>query len=184
MTFCAMPYEEREAKADISKRLQIKGIPSLLIFGPRTAGSNDRPLINANVRGTIETGDYISEFPYKPKPYGDLNKSTVDINTCKCVIVFHEAGDDEEHEDIQETLQMVAENYTGRDGVKFYWATSPTGLSKTVREALKLGPVRDKPLMIFLDITDQGAYYVSGVTDITMEAVSDFVKSPGDRRQL
>jgi nucleoredoxin len=184
MSFCAMPYEEREAKADISKRLQIKGIPSLLIFGPRTAGSRDRPLINANVRGTIETGDYISEFPYKPKPYGDLNKATVDINTCKCVIVFHEGGDDGEQEDLQEALQMVAENYTGTDGIKFYWATSPTGLSKTVREALKLGAVRDEPLMILLDIPDQGAYYVSGANEITMEAVSDFVKSPGERKQL
>ncbi len=79
---------------------------------------------------------------------------------------------------------MVAENYTGTDGVKFYWATSPTGLSKTVREALKLGAVRDEPLMILLDIPDQGAYYVSGANEITMEAVSDFVKSPGERKQL
>jgi nucleoredoxin len=184
MSFCAMPYEDREAKADISKRLDIKGIPSLLIFGPRSADSGDRPLINANLRGIIEQGDYISEFPYKPKPYGDLNKSTDNINACKCLIVFHEAGDDEEQEDVQETLQMAAENYTGTDGVKFYWANSPTGLSKTVREALKLGAIGNEPLMILLDIPDQGAYYISGGTEITMETVSDFVNSPGERRQL
>jgi nucleoredoxin len=186
MTFCAMPFEERDAKADISKRLQIKGIPSLLIFGPRSAEKGDRPLINGNLRGIFETGDYISEFPYKPKPYGDLNKSTDDINTCKCLIVFHEAGDDAEHEDIQETLKMVAENYAGTDGVKFYWATSPTGLSKTVRTALKLGAIGDKPLMVLLDIPDQGAFYVSDATEITMEVVSDFVKSNGggERQQL
>lgn len=179
-----MPFEAREAKANIAKRLQIKGIPSLLIFGPVSSETGDRPLINGNIRGVIETGDYLSEFPYQPKPYGDLNKSTDNINACKCVIVFHEAGDDEEQEDIQETLQMAAENYTGKDGLKFYWANSPTGLSKTVREALKLGAIRDEPLMILLDIGDQGAYYVSDKTDINMDTVSEFAKNPGERRQL
>lgn len=184
MSFCAIPFEEREAKADIANRLQIRGIPSLQIFGPVSSETGDRPLINGNVRPLIETGDYISDFPYKPKPYGDLNKSTDNINTGRCLIVFHEAGDDEEQEDIQESLQMVAENYTGTDGLKFYWAISPVGLSKTVREALKLGAIQDKPLMIILDIPDQGVYYISDATDISIETVAAFIKSPGERKQL
>jgi nucleoredoxin len=184
MTFGALPFEERDAKTEISKRLHVQGVPTLMIFGPKPADGGDRPLINANVRGMIEQGDYISDFPYQPKPYGDLNKSTDNINAFRCLIVFHEGGDDEEQDDIQDAVQMVAENYKGTDGVKFYWAFSPTGLAKTAREALSLGPVKDEPLMVLLDISNQGSFYVSSETEISMDVISDFVKSPGEKRQL
>lgn len=179
MTFGALPYDERKAKADLSSRLGVRGIPTLIMLGPKPA-NGDRPVINSNVRPIIESGDYLSEFPYKPKPYGSLNKTTDDINNFKCLIVFHEGGDDDEQDDIQEVLQMVAnKNTAGSDSMRFYWANSPDGLSKTVRDALKLGPTTDEPLMVLLDIPDGGSFYVSAIKDITVESVEAFMASPG-----
>lgn len=44
-TFCALPYAEREAKAQLSKRFGIRGIPSLLILGPFNTATGERKLI-------------------------------------------------------------------------------------------------------------------------------------------
>jgi len=88
MSFGAMPYEERKAKAEVAAKLGIRGIPSLHIFGPIPLGGEDRPLINNNVRSIIEQGDYISDFPFTPKPYGDLNTTSDDINAASVLLSF------------------------------------------------------------------------------------------------
>ena len=49
MTFCALPFEERAAKQQLSKRFGIQGIPSLLILGPKDKATGERPLINDNL---------------------------------------------------------------------------------------------------------------------------------------
>lgn len=184
MTFCALPFEERKAKADVSARLQVTGIPSLMIFGPRPADGGDRPLINGSLRNAIENGDYLSEFPYKPKQYGgDLNKASDNINNVRCLIVFHESGDDEEQEAIQQALQAVPEHCENKK-TRLFWANSPTGLSKSVREAIKLDPVKNDPVMVLLDIPDQGGYYVCDQTDISLDSILAFMSNPGERRQI
>ena len=185
MTFPAFGFEERQSKADISSRLQIRGIPALIMLGPRPKDGGDRPIINANVRAIFEQGDYLSDFPYRPKPYGDLNKTSDNINELRCVIVFHEGGDDDEQEDIQEALQMAALTDENKNSnLRFLWANSPTGMTKTVREALQLGPIKEEPLMILLDIPDGGSFYVSSSTEVTMDSIQSFIRSPGEKRKL
>jgi nucleoredoxin len=179
MTFCALPYEERQAKADLSKRFHVKGIPTLMIFGP----GPKRPLINANCRSIIEHGDYVSDFPYAPKRYGDLNLAADSINKYRCVIVFHEAGDDEEQENIQEAMKLACENCNDKS-LRFFWVTSPEGLSKTIRHVVKLGPIKERPVMVLLDIPDQGAYYVSEHTEISQDSILAFIENPGEKNQV
>jgi nucleoredoxin len=185
MSFAAMPYDEREKKAAIASKLQVRGIPTLMIFGPVPQGACDRQLINGHVRGMIEQGDYIASFPFQPKPYGDLNTTTDNINNYKSVIVFHEGGDDEEQAEIQRVLQRAAEVLKVVDTeLKFFWAFSISGLSKTVREALQLGAVGENPVLIILDIPNQGRFYVSEAKEISIDAVVHFVQYPGEVKQL
>merc|ERR1712071_264354 len=66
MTFWALPYEHRDQKTALSKLFDISGIPSLLMLGPVPAGGGNRPIINAELRGIIESGDF-SEFPFHSK---------------------------------------------------------------------------------------------------------------------
>ena len=87
--FCALPYEDIEARESLEMRLEITSYPTLIMVGPRSE-DEDRPVINSEVRAVIENGDYLTEFPFYRKPWGDLSKTTDDINTHKCLVVFHD----------------------------------------------------------------------------------------------
>ena len=181
MTFCAIPYDDRQSKKDLSKSLSVRGIPTLVMLSPE--GADGRTVINPNCVGVFLNSDYISEFPYEPKPYSDLNATSDDINDFKCLVVFHEGGDDEEQEDIVDAVKFAAEQYHG-DDVKFFWALDDKGLVKNVRRAVDLGPPTDEPKMVLLDIGDHGSYYVSSETDITSDNILKFVKDPGTKREI
>jgi len=183
MTFCAFPFEDRQAKADLSSRLGVGGIPSLIMLGPKPAGGGDRPVINDTVRSIIEHGDYISEFPYHPKTFSDLSQSSDAINKFKCLLVFHEGGDDEEQDDIKQAVTTVAQSCSDKN-LRFFWATSSDGMAEDVRNFLNLGPVKEKPLMVLVDIPDDGSYYISSETNITADTIRAFMDNPGEKMQL
>ena len=184
MPFGAIPFQAREAKAAIANKFCIQRIPQLLVFGPRPQCGGDRPLINADVRGIFESGDYMKEFPYQPQKYGDLNRTTHDINKSKSIVVFSEFCDDCEQEDLQETLKCASASYQGSEDVKFFWVVQPTEFTQTLRAALKLPSRQEKALMVLLDLHDDGAYYVSPSEDVSIQSVLDFVHHPGIRMQV
>jgi hypothetical protein len=165
-------------------RLEITSYPTLVMLGPKPVDEDDnfgdRPVINTEVRAVIENGDYISDFPFYPKPWGDLCKTTDDINTHKCLIVFHEGGDDEEQMDVEDAIRDAAEEYRG-DGdefVKFYWACDADApLSSNIRQACQLGPVGRAPIMILLDIPNDGFFFVSDAEEITAETIGNFLSN-------
>jgi len=206
MNFGAIPYHEREAKTALSKTLKVRGIPSLIMLGPKPKDASsdssscrvaDRPIINDNVRACIERGKdyYVQDFPFYPKIYGDLNQTQENINTTTSIIIFHETGDDDDQAEVRDMLQQAAaefaknqDAYGGRNNVRFYWALSHTGLTKTVRDALKMGPPSDdRPHMVLLDIPDQGAFYEYNNSDsqeIDKNVILQFLKEPGTRKEL
>lgn len=188
---CAIPFEEVEARENLETRLDITSYPSLIMLGPRpvdeTDNFGDRPVINSEVRAVIENGDYITDFPFYPKPWGDLCKTTDDINTHKCLVVFHEGGDEDEQMEVEYAVRDAAEEYRPTDGdelVKFYWALNPDApLSANIRKACNLGPIGDLPSMVLLDIPNDGTYYVSEERDITEDTIVEFLGNYQDCAQ-
>merc|ERR1712038_23442 len=186
MTFGALPYEHREAKTGLSSRYDVSGIPTLIMLSPVIdKETGERTLINDNVRSMIMSGDYIQEYPFVPKNYGDVN-SADDINGKKCVVVFHEQGDDEEQNKLINVMKEVA---SSDQDVNYYWCVSPQGLGNKIRKVVGIEEMKDDPEMIILDIPDEGGYYIhsTGSTetnDLTVEKIQAFVKSPGERKQL
>lgn len=191
MSFPALPFEHRDAKAALSKLYEVQGIPKLVMLGPVDAESGDRPLINDNVRGHMESEDF-DEFPFTKRNYGDVGGAD-ELNETKSLIIFHENGDDEEQNRVKEVIKAVAARFGNKEeeegegeAVNFHWAFTTNGVAPMIREATKL-PSADKsedPAMILLDIPDSGAYYKSDATDITVETVTAFVETPGERLQL
>ena len=167
-------------------RLEITSYPTLIMLGPRPVDEDDnfgdRPVINSEVRPVIENGDYITDFPFYPKPWGDLCKTTDDINTHKCLVVFHEGGDEEEQMDIEYAVRDAAEEYRSDDElVKFYWAcNADAALCSNIRNACNLGTIGDLPSMVLLDIPNDGNYYVSDEQDITEETIIEFLSNYKD----
>eukprot|EP00536_Pseudo-nitzschia_multiseries_P016725 jgi/Psemu1/247725/estExt_Genewise1.C_12110003 len=185
-SFCSVPFEEAEAREALEMRLDITSYPSLIMLGPRPLDEDDnfgdRPIINTEVRAVIENGDYITDFPFYPKPWGDLCKTTDNINAHKCLIVFHEGGDEEEQMEVEYALRDAAEEYrNGDELVKFYWAFDPDApLSANIRDACNLGPISELPSMILLDIPDDGLFYHSDERDITEDSILSFLATYKD----
>jgi thiol-disulfide isomerase/thioredoxin len=182
MPFWALPFEEREAKAHLSKMFSIRGIPSLLILGPVPEGGGDRPLINDNLRGIFEAGDF-SEFPFHPKPYADLSLGADGINENRSLVIFCENEDDDEQQEIVELVKKVSEKMKD-SGTKFFYATSPAGMVGAVRKVLRIENKMDGVIMALLDIPDNGVFYLSDETDLTEEKILQFLDSPGERKQM
>jgi len=186
MAFCALPFEYREEKSALSKMFEVSGIPTLVMLGPENENGG-RPLINGNVRSFIESQSY-DEFPFHKKNYGDVD-SADELNDTRSLIIFHENGDDEEQEQVKKVAKEVAASFKdskGGEALNFHWALSHKGLSTRIRELTNL-PSAEKsedPAMIILDIPDKGGYYKSDITDITIDNVIAFIKSPGSRLQL
>ena len=175
MNFGAIPYDSASKKA-LTKALAIRGYPTLLILSP----GPDRTLIHPNIRGIIETGDYLSDFPYLPRPYGDLNHTPHDINDHRCVIVFCEGGDDEAQEDVMDAIKLAS---VKRPDMNMYWACTFSQVTRSVRAAVQLGPITDDAIMILLDIPDHGGYYVYR-GDVTEQSIVKFIERPGERLQI
>jgi hypothetical protein len=182
MSFGAIPFEELEAREGLESRFEITSYPTLIMLGPRPADDadnfGDRPIINTEVQAVIENGDYITDFPFYPKPWGDLCKTTDDINTHKCLIVFHEAGDEEEQMDVEDAVRDAAEEYRGDEFIKFYWACSADSpVAANIRQACQLGEFQEHPRMVLLDIQNDGAFFVSDEAEITHETIKWFLSN-------
>jgi nucleoredoxin len=190
MPFGAIPYGDRWCRNKLARFLGIKGIPCLLIYGPRPSGGGNRPLINPNIREVFERGDHMREFPYHPDSYGDINRVTADISSNRFAIVFYEAGDDHDQDEIKEAMQEASHIYNSSNNnrpIMFCWAFCFSGLCESLRSVLRLGRPKDTPTMILLDIPQDGAFYVcpeSQSVNITTDNVLSFIKSPGLRLQI
>jgi len=181
MNFGAVPYQDENARSALTKGLAIRGYPTLLMLSA-TNDSGERTLINPNIRGIIETSEYISEFPYFPKHYGDLNHTPSDINEHRCIIVFHESGDDEEHEGVIDAIKLASAR---SQNVHMYWAIHASEVTKSVRAAVKLPQISGNATMILLDIPDDGGYYLyQEESDVTEDVIVEFLQNPGERLQL
>lgn len=183
MTFNAIPFGGSAARNELSKKFEVRGIPRLLILAPSDDEGN-RKLINGNIRGPIESGDF-EDFPFLPKNYADLNNGGENINDRKCLIVFHENGDDDEQKDVVDAVKAVAEQLKDKHGdMDFLWAVDPNGIAPRVRDALKMPKVSDEATMVILDIPDNGGFYTTDETDPTVENIAKFIENPGERKQI
>jgi len=184
MSFCALPYEYREAKSKLSSLYSISGIPKLIMLGPEDKTTGDRAVINSDIRSLIEhSDDLANEFPFLKKNYGDLEINRGTLQEGKTIIVFHEGGDDDEQKEVMDVLKEGGEK-SKEEEFTYLWSFGTDGFGGDVRNALKLPAISDEPTVVLLDIEDDGAYYVSSTHEIDIEAILDFAKNPGERLQL
>merc|ERR1712154_273452 len=180
MSFCALPFEHRDLKSTLSTKFGVRGIPTLVMVGPVDEKTGERPLINENCRGFVES-DSTSDFPFEKKNYGDVAGAD-DLNEAKSVVIFHENGDDDEQDEIKSMAKEAAAKLKelGKE-VNVYWCLSPGGIGGQIRSVLKLPEVSDDPTMIILDLPE---YAKSKETELTVDKVMAFIETPGEMSSL
>jgi len=192
MTFCALPYILRETYKELVKIYQVKTIPTLVMLGPMQK-NGQRPVINPNIRGFLDDGDTDAiqkEFPFHVPQYGSITRAA--LNDEKCVLLFHENGSRKEQAKVKEVIKQLAteiyntKNNNDGDNMKFYWSLEHGVIGAKVRSILNMPSalISTIPAMILLDIPNNGAYYVSSETEISVESITQFIQSPGKRWQI
>jgi nucleoredoxin len=64
MTFLGLPFAERDAKAKLSKKFKISGIPSLVFYDIK-----EDKVITTEGREAISDDNFVEAFPYTPEPF-------------------------------------------------------------------------------------------------------------------
>ena len=188
--FPIIPFERQDITKELASVLRINCIPNLQIFGPKTG--NDRPLINPHVRDVLDGTESVlmgsspatAEFPFYPRKCGDLHQVSDDINRTKCLVLFAEACDDEEQEELVGMMRSLAQHQQPSDTTKFFWALSPSQMTQTLRDIIELGPPREDPMVVLLHLPDGASYYRHTESTVTFESLSRFLENPGTRRTL
>jgi len=179
MTFLALPFAEREAKATLSKHFGVNGIPSLCFYDVKA-----KKIITTEGRGGISSATFKEDFPYHPKPVNDLSGTTDGINDCVSLIVLMDGATDEVKASITKMLTDIAVPELAKEEDDQVVERFFTGCGGG-----PLGQIRDKcgyqgsdastPAMLLLDLGDSGSYYhpQEGSTEVTAENIAAFMSA-------
>lgn len=178
MPWLAIPLQDARKEA-LSTKFDVNGIPFFVIL------DLERKVVTTSARNAIMADPNGLKFPYYPDPVEDLANGVesfgFDINAKPAVVVLMENGDDSDQADVKEVLipfgtRLAQEKKDSADGpeVLFFYAFAPSPMASQVRTLCKLPAVEksgDDPVMILLNIPDQGAFYVSADSEVTSSSV-------------
>jgi nucleoredoxin len=189
MPWLAVPHGD-ERKKHLSKLFDVEGIPTLVIVDA------EGKVINTEGTSAVGGDPTGAEFPWKPKPVDDLNASPGHLNDDPCLCVLMDGTEDEAkqavwHAAVHEVAceHISAAEASGEEqSVFFYTAKAEGGVVDQIRKLTEVGRPKPEPVMLLLDLDDEGAFYMSDAKEITAESVRAFVsayKAKGlERKQL
>lgn len=180
MTFLAMPYSNRDGKAELSKAFGVSGIPSLCFVEADTG-----KLITDEGRGAISAPSFIEDFPYHPKPVNDLATSTSGINNKPSLILFMEDQAEDEQKVLTSYMTEVAEKEMAKEEkeqtVQCFFTATDGGPLAQIRKGTKMesqaSPARP-PCLLLLKLPDNGKYYKFEGKEkkVTVASIETFMK--------
>jgi len=158
MPWLALPFDKREAKAELSSLLEVEGIPTLVMLDPSLK------VLNRDGRGRVGSDPKGAEFPWAPRKVSPVDEVVEELNSTPTLLVLmEEAADD--WDDLEAALEAVAEEALGSvpeeedPPFTFAHAQETGGIAQRIRQLLKLGKAGATPEMVLLDLPDDGAYY-------------------------
>merc|ERR1712048_345399 len=184
--YLALPFERRQAKADLSSMFGVEGIPSFAVVD-----ANGKTL-NANARGKVAAGvDAILKDGWAPPAVGDMAEGPeaagTDINECPTIVALCSKASADAQAAIYEALKQVAEKYIaekGDDDPKYIFliVKEDGGMVEQLKALTKKdgGEFGDAPTMLLFDIPDNGGFYKSDAKEITVETINAFIKQKKD----
>lgn len=182
MPWLALPFSNRDGKADLSGLFGVRGIPSLVVLDA------DRNIINKSARGSRDGDPEGLKFPWYPEPLNDVNKVTDGLSEDVSVIAFLDGATAAEAEAKKADLEAVAKKYYAAARSKkadpefrFFYSTTKTGqISSQIR---RMTGVADGSKTIILNLSDDGAFYLAEKEGAVEELLSGFKSKKLERKQ-
>jgi len=186
--YLALPYAKRQEKGELSSMFGVNGIPTFVVVGA------DGKVVNANARGKVAAGAAaVLAEGWAPPAVGDMAEGAdvagTDINECPSIVIMCDKSDVATQKAIKDAMTPLAEKYiaeakaTGDDPKYIFLIAKGGGPIEQLKEltAKDAGEsIRDagaKPVMLLLDIPDQGGFYLSEARDITMDTITSFIEA-------
>lgn len=182
MPWLALPFKDPRKEA-LSDRFDVEGIPFFVILDP------ELNVVTTSARNAIMSDPNGTKFPFYPDPVENLSNGVesygCDINSKAALVVLMENCDDSDQGDAKDVLipfgtRLAKDKKDSAEGPEmlFFYAFEPSGMASQVRSLCKLPAVEksgDDPVMILLNIPDQGGFYVSDAKEVTAETVGAFI---------
>merc|ERR1712048_798757 len=151
MPWQCLPFENRDAKAMLSKACNCEGIPHLAVFNA------DGSLATEDGRAKVTKDPKAESFPegWLPQPICDVEDGVDALNGEKCLVFLGEESSDPLAE-VAHEYHVKANKEIGDMAYRFFTAAD-NGISQQIR---KLTSVTDGKQLIMLDLDDNGAFYV------------------------
>lgn len=151
----ALPFEDRDRKAALSKHFDVSGIPSFIIL------DENLKVITDDGRSAVSGDPEGKDFPWLPKPVNDLAGGPGGINESTSIVLFNPT------EELTTELNNLAQTYwdaakaTGEDPeYAFFTAKDPSSeIAQRIMSLCKLEAKAGEAQLLLLDIPDEGAYY-------------------------
>jgi len=171
MPWLAIPNGDKR-KGMLSKLFGVQGIPSFVLVDAQTGAT-----INGNARGKVSSDPEGKEFPWYPKPVTDLNDGPEGINETTSLCLMLEGVDAATQQAALAALEPIAakSKKDGADTLFFYATGGATPVPEQIRKLTKVGTPTAAPVMLLIDIPDEGGFYVSPATEITADAITGFL---------
>jgi len=185
MPWLALPFHKRKEKEALSRLFSVSGIPTLVTI------STEGEVINKSARGAVDGDPMGAAFPWPPKPVEELSTTVEcrgsDVNSSPAVILVATKSGAAQQQVFARALTGVAEAHyadakaRGDDGCIFFTAHTEAGPVPQVKRLCGLTAASPQPLLLLLDIPDDGGFYTRPLGDVVDEkgianAVSVFIK--------
>jgi nucleoredoxin len=177
MSFLALPFKERDAKSKLSSAFKVQGIPSLVFVDTVTW-----TVITSEGRGGISSKSFIEDFPYHPKPVNDLAGTVDGINDSVSLVVLMEGASEEKQAEITTLVNTIAETEFAKKEdertVERFFTACGGGPADRVRSGCGYADAdKATPVMLLLDLDDEGAYYHPEKPEVTADNIKTFVEA-------
>jgi len=184
MPWCSVPFSApnfAKVKNSLSEYFGVSGIPSLAIVD----ADADRTVITKNGRGPFSAppADVVASFPFRPKPFNDVNVEQDGLNEETCLVLLTDGMSEGDRAKAVEELAKVATKSleaakaAGEEEApfRFFYASGGEGVAERIRELVE--QEGSSPAVVMLDIPDNGGYYVAKSADMTEEALTAFCEN-------
>jgi len=178
----ALPWSSSDQHTELNSLFEVSGIPCLVIVD-----ENGR-VVNKNARGLIANDSTGEGFPWAPPAVRDL-ASPEGINDTPSLCIFMEAVTAEQQKTLLMEMELVSKKHieaaeaTGEDpAYRFFAAKSDDGAVPHIRKLCGLPKdVQEQPIMLLLDLDDNGAFYTSDQSVISAATIEAFTKAFEDK---